>query len=65
MNDDLTLAEAGEVGRIMARDGISAQDAIDHYFGTDGPGPRAVTLPDGTQDLILRRYEQEMEERER
>ena len=63
--DDLTLAEANEVGRIMARADISKQAAIDHYFGIEGPGPAAVMLPDGTQDLIDRRYEKEIEERER
>lgn len=62
--DDLTLTEANEVGRIMARDNASKQAAIDSYFGIDGPGPQATMLPDGTQDLIDRRYAQEMEERE-
>lgn len=63
MRDDLTLNQTAEVGRIMARDDTSKQEAIDRYFGAEEPVPDARTLPDGTHALIERRYDQEIEER--
>lgn len=45
---DLTLNEAHEVGRIMARDGVSHQEAVDRYFGPLEASPPAEMLPDGT-----------------
>lgn len=54
LGHDLTLNEAHEVGRIMARDSVGRQEAIDKYFGPLEVSPSAETLPDGTTREIER-----------